>query len=239
MGATQLRSRPQVRKAILIGASGSTPAPASYIVKPPERLARRLQGGYEVTRLKRVGQARCAPVSRRVTGIAAPRLPARVVTEPATVAPFDGPNRRPPAERPRPESVLFSGEYNMSRRLYDPEAHLRASHGRHLVRPLLRPGTVATRPHSLRGLAATAAPPPVGELNNGSPTDVLLQGFHYTSFKSNPTSWYAILAANAAVIRSAPFDAVWLPRPAKPPTAKGTCRRAGTCSTRRTGRPPS
>jgi alpha-amylase len=109
----------------------------------------------------------------------------------------------------------------MSRRPYDPEAHLRASRGRHLVRPLLRPGTVATRPHPLRGLAATAAPPPVGELNNGSPTDVLLQGFHYTSFKSSPTCWYAILAANAAVIRSAPFDAVWLPPPSEAADGEG------------------
>lgn len=96
---------------------------------------------------------------------------------------------------------------------YDHDAHVKASHGRHLVRPQLHPGMAATVPHPRRGLAALAVPPPIGELHNGSPTDVLLQGFHYASFKSSATSWYSILAANAAAIRGAPFDAVWLPPP--------------------------
>src|SRR5689334_5526736 len=96
---------------------------------------------------------------------------------------------------------------------YDHDVHVKASHGRHQVRPRLHPGMAATLPHPRRGLAARAVPPPIGELHNGSPTDVLLQGFHYTSFKSSPTSWYAILATNAPAVRSAPFDAVWQPPP--------------------------
>jgi alpha-amylase len=101
----------------------------------------------------------------------------------------------------------------MAGRHYDHETHLLAAHGRHLVRPHLRPGTAATVAHPRRGLAAFAVPPPIAELHNGSPGDVILQGFHYTSFKSSPTSWYAVLAANAAAIRSARFDAAWLPPP--------------------------
>ena len=42
---------PQARRAIPIRASASARAPASSIVTPPERLARRLQGGHEVPRL--------------------------------------------------------------------------------------------------------------------------------------------------------------------------------------------
>jgi len=59
---------------------------------------------------------------------------------------------------------------------YDHDVHVKASQGRHLVRPRLHPGMAATIAHPRRGLAAFAVPPPIGELHNGSPIDVLLQG---------------------------------------------------------------
>jgi alpha-amylase len=84
-----------------------------------------------------------------------------------------------------------------------------ATNGRHAVRPRLRPfGRVAqlVRP-------ALAGAPPVGELYNGRPTDVMLQGFHVTSCQSRSPSWYAIVAQNAIAIAAARFDVVWMPPP--------------------------
>jgi len=49
--------------------------------------------------------------------------------------------------------------------------------------------------------------------NNGAPTDVMLQGFHWTSSQSANPSWYEIVAQNASRIREAPFDLVWFPPP--------------------------
>ena len=85
-----------------------------------------------------------------------------------------------------------------------------ASSGRHAVRPTLRPfARVASPSMAAPGPAA----PPVGELYNGAPTDVMLQGFHWTSCRSRSPSWYAILAQNAPAIVAAGFDVVWMPPP--------------------------
>jgi alpha-amylase len=84
-----------------------------------------------------------------------------------------------------------------------------ATKGRHAVRPRLRPFTRVARAVP----AAPAAASPVGELYNGHPTDVMLQGFHVTSCQSRSPSWYAIVAQNAAAIAAAGFDIIWMPPP--------------------------
>ena len=48
-------------------------------------------------------------------------------------------------------------------------------------------------------------------LYSGSPDAVILQGFHW---KSCEHPWYQILAHNAAKIKNAGFDCIWLPPPA-------------------------
>jgi alpha-amylase len=53
---------------------------------------------------------------------------------------------------------------------------------------------------------------------NGTGREVMLQGFHWTSY--NPASngnrrWYRIIAENAKVIRRAGFDYVWFPPPSR------------------------
>jgi alpha-amylase len=53
---------------------------------------------------------------------------------------------------------------------------------------------------------------------NGTGREVMLQGFHWTSY--NPANngnkrWYQILKENAAVIKTAGFDYVWFPPPSR------------------------
>lgn len=88
-------------------------------------------------------------------------------------------------------------------------------HGRRSVRPHLRPGSVAAKPHPRRHLAFTAAPAPIVEAFNGAPADVMLQGFHWTSRRSSAPSWYGIVEQNAPAIREAGFDLVWFPPPSQ------------------------
>jgi alpha-amylase len=95
---------------------------------------------------------------------------------------------------------------------YEHPSRAHALHGRHLVRPQLRPG-VSVAPVAARRVAAALAPAVVAEAHNGSPSDVILQGFHWTSSQSRNPGWYEILAQNAARIRDAGFDLVWLPPP--------------------------
>ncbi len=97
---------------------------------------------------------------------------------------------------------LPEGKEHPSRAL----AHL----GRHLVRPRLHPGAAVAPEHPRRHLRAAAAAPIV-EAHNGQPGDVMLEGFHWTSAQCRSPSWYEIVAANAARIRDAGFDLVWLP----------------------------
>jgi len=97
--------------------------------------------------------------------------------------------------------------------------HLQRSHpaiqGRHHVRPRLRPSVKVTPHHARRALAASAVVEPIVEAFNGTSTDVLLQGFHWTSCRSNNPGWYEIIAQNAARIREAAFDVVWFPPPSE------------------------
>src|SRR4051794_13545844 len=97
---------------------------------------------------------------------------------------------------------LPEGKEHPSRAL----AHL----GRHLVRPRLHPGAAVAPPHPRRHLRATAAAPLV-EAHNGQHGGGMLGGFHGTSAQCRNPSWYEIVAANAARIRDAGFDLVWLP----------------------------
>lgn len=89
-----------------------------------------------------------------------------------------------------------------------------ASHGRRLVRPPLRPGGSVAPTAVHRAAAALArSRASIGQAHNGSPADVILQGFHWTSSQSRHPAWYEILAQNAARIRDAKFDLVWFPPP--------------------------
>ena len=96
---------------------------------------------------------------------------------------------------------------------------------RHAVRPALKPvaaaavaparpvPSAATRPAGAAlALAAGAA---TGEQFNGTSTDVMLQGFHWTSINSNNPGWYEIVRQNAQRIKDAGFDVVWLPPPSQ------------------------
>ena len=87
-------------------------------------------------------------------------------------------------------------------------AAARAAEGRARVRPRLRPCAAVARA-APGAVAPSLAPWAQGY--HGSPTDVVLQGFHATSCASRAPSWYAILASNAATIRAAGFDLVWMP----------------------------
>jgi alpha-amylase len=86
---------------------------------------------------------------------------------------------------------------------------------RRRVRPLLRPQFAA--PLATR-LAANV---PVGTARNASPTDVLLQGFHWDSHSSQNPNWYQILTQNAGVIQTGKFDVVWFPPPSQAADAEG------------------
>jgi alpha-amylase len=85
--------------------------------------------------------------------------------------------------------------------------------GRRAVRPHLRPGTLAAKRHPRRLRFADAVS--VVEGFNGAPTDVMLQGFHWTSRRSANPNWYQIVAQNASLISTAQFDLVWLPPPSQ------------------------
>jgi alpha-amylase len=78
------------------------------------------------------------------------------------------------------------------------------------VRPLLRLGAL-----SHPALKRAAAIVPAEQVGNGTSTDVLLQGFHWTSHASQNPNWYQILAQNAAVIKNGRFDVVWFPPPSE------------------------
>jgi alpha-amylase len=68
---------------------------------------------------------------------------------------------------------------------------------------------------------------PIGEHFNGRPDAVMLQGFHWYSHEpvraSNGSvkSWYRVVKENAAAIRSAGFDYVWLPPPSTSAAPEG------------------
>src|SRR5262245_44730938 len=68
-------------------------------------------------------------------------------------------------------------------------------------------------------LTATATKPVVAPaLYNGTGKEVMLQGFHWTSY--NPSNngdkhWYRIIVENAAAIKAAGFDYVWFPPPSR------------------------
>ena len=50
----------------------------------------------------------------------------------------------------------------------------------------------------------------------GTGTEVMLQGFHWTSYdpaKNGNKRWYQIIKENAPVIKDAGFDYVWFPPP--------------------------
>ena len=51
-------------------------------------------------------------------------------------------------------------------------------------------------------------------------TDIMLQGFQWTSASSSAT-WYNQLSANADEIASAGFNMVWLPPPSKAGSLEG------------------
>ena len=64
-------------------------------------------------------------------------------------------------------------------------------------------------------IALTSAASRAEEKYNGSPGDIMLQGFHWTSSRSQNPSWYKIVADNAQAIQNAKFDVVWLPPPSR------------------------
>ena len=99
-----------------------------------------------------------------------------------------------------------------SRRNKDRAAMLEA---RRRVRPLLR-HRIGTPP-----AVRVAAIAPMGAARNGSPTDVILQGFHWDSHSSQNPNWYQILAQNAAVIKNGGFDLVWFPPASESADAEG------------------
>ena len=83
-----------------------------------------------------------------------------------------------------------------------------ALQGRRLVRPRLHPHASVALAHPRRGLVHEAVRAAAARAYNGAPTDVMLQGFHWTSSGSAAPAWYEILAENASRIREAPFDLV-------------------------------
>lgn len=62
----------------------------------------------------------------------------------------------------------------------------------------------------------SGAPPALAEEYNGDGGEVMLQGFHWTSYHAADNGgkvWYDILRENAGVIKDAKFDCVWFPPP--------------------------
>src|ERR1700722_16746950 len=86
-----------------------------------------------------------------------------------------------------------------------------ALEGRRRVRPLLRPAMGV--PSAPRKFPAGA--PAIGPARNGTPTDVMLQGFHSTSRNSQNPNWYQIVAQNAGVIKKGGLDVVWFRPPSQ------------------------
>jgi alpha-amylase len=107
------------------------------------------------------------------------------------------------------KQVRVESEFARTRRIRDQAAMLEA---RRRVRPTLRPAAP---------LAAPVAAPPLGVARNGSPTDVILQGFHWDSHSSQNPNWYQILQQNAGVIKNGQFDLVWFPPPSESADAEG------------------
>lgn len=69
---------------------------------------------------------------------------------------------------------------------------------------------------------SVAVTPTVGAADprryNGTGREVMLQGFHWTSYdpaKNGNKRWYRIIAENAGAIRGAGFDYVWFPPPSR------------------------
>ena len=57
-----------------------------------------------------------------------------------------------------------------------------------------------------------------GDRYNGTGREVMLQGFHWTSYKPQNNGnkrWYVIIRENAGVIKQAGFDCVWFPPPSQ------------------------
>lgn len=88
-----------------------------------------------------------------------------------------------------------------------------AHDGRHQVRPTLQPHSTAAVHHPRRRMVLAGVAPAIVEAHNGSPTDVILQGFHWTSARSRNPTWYRIVSENARQIQAAAFDLVWFPPP--------------------------
>ncbi len=61
------------------------------------------------------------------------------------------------------------------------------------------------------------------ERYNGNGSDVMLQGFHWTSHNQaqNAQPWYQIISANSAPIKDAGFTIVWFPPPASTVDSEG------------------
>lgn len=110
------------------------------------------------------------------------------------------------------------GKRGRFRRGIEHPAAALAAHGRALVRPRLRPA-ITPGPVQPQPRAATQAP--VAEAHNGRPGDVMLQGFHATSWQSRSPSWYRIVAQNAGTVRDAGIDLVWLPPPSESASDNG------------------
>jgi alpha-amylase len=68
-----------------------------------------------------------------------------------------------------------------------------------------------------------ASPAPGFERYNGDGSDVMLQGFHWTSqdVQQNGKPWYQIMTENAGVIKDAGFTCVWFPPPSKTADSEG------------------
>lgn len=81
-----------------------------------------------------------------------------------------------------------------------------------LFQPRLTRGTIVL-PLVLSALALFPGTARGNEQYNGSPGDVMLQGFHWTSCNSRNPDWYEIIRENAGVIKAAKFDEVWFPPP--------------------------
>lgn len=67
-------------------------------------------------------------------------------------------------------------------------------------------------------LLAQATRPAAPQRFNGTGREVMLQGFHWTSYdpaKNGNKRWYKIIAENAGVIKAAGFDYVWFPPPSR------------------------
>jgi alpha-amylase len=111
-----------------------------------------------------------------------------------------------------PQRTATAENHAQSRRVKDRVAMLEA---RRHVRPMLR------RRIGAPPAARMAAAAPMGVARNGSPTDVILQGFHWDSQSSQNPNWYQILAQNAAVIKNGGFDLVWFPPASESADAEG------------------